>query len=466
VYDLIIRGGYLVDPKNGIRQPADVAVEGGCIAAVAAGLSGSRARRVLDVEGLTVIPGIIDPHVHLTSWIGGPEGYAMLARAGVTTAVDFSGPVQEILDSLPAYGCGLNIAVLDALHPGENLSGNDPGRAELSGFIDRSLARGALGIKILGGHYPLTPEATARAIALAAGRNAYLAFHAGSTATRSDLDGVREAVDLIAGHPAHLAHLNSYCRGLVAEPLQEFRALSALLEGRRHIVRESYLARINGTSGACRGRAVASEVTGTCLRTGGFDATRAGLEAAIRAGWARVQMRRGEEIVLAGPEEGEAAWRAAGTEIGISFAVNDPRILFLCAASREQGGRFLADAFSSDGGAIPRNVIAASGLSLVDFGALSLEDFVRKSSLNPAQMLGLTNKGHLGPGADADLTVLDTRTRCAAAAVCNGRVILEEGKLSGRGGKLLAAPEGAAELRAAGLDFAVVEPEARAAYRL
>ena len=59
--------------------------------------------------------------------------------------------------------------------------------------------------------------------------------------------------------------------------------------------------------------------------------------------------------------------------------MNDPRILFLCATAREEGDRFLADAFSSDGGAIPRNVIVNKGLSLVDFGALSLEEFVRRA---------------------------------------------------------------------------------------
>ena len=224
----------------------------------------------------------------------------MLARAGVTTAVDFSGPVGEILDSIAAHGCGLNIAVLNALRPEENLSGSDPQEAELAGFIDRALRRGALGVKILEGHFPLTPEATARVIALAADRQAYLAFHAGSTATRSDLEGLREAVDLIAGHPAHLAHLNSYCRGLVAEPLEEFRVLSALLAGKRHIVRESYLARINGTSGACRGEEVAREVTKNCLRSAGYTPTRSGLTEAIRAGWAQVHIRRGKETALAG----------------------------------------------------------------------------------------------------------------------------------------------------------------------
>ncbi len=252
------------------------------------------------MSGRTVIPGIIDSHVHLAGWSGGPEGYAMLARAGVTTAVDFSGPVGEILDSIAAHGCGLNIAVLNALRPEENLSGSDPQEAELAGFIDRALRRGALGVKILEGHFPLTPEATARVIALAADRQAYLAVHAGSTATRSDLEGLREAVDLIAGHPAHLAHLNSYCRGLVAEPLEEFRVLSALLAGKRHIVRESYLARINGTSGACRGEEVAREVTKNCLRSAGYTPTRSGLTEAIRAGWAQVHIRRGKETALAG----------------------------------------------------------------------------------------------------------------------------------------------------------------------
>lgn len=64
---LILAGGQVLDPGGGFEGPADVAIEGGRIAAVAPGLApseGDRAR-VVRVDGLVVVPGFIDPHVHL-----------------------------------------------------------------------------------------------------------------------------------------------------------------------------------------------------------------------------------------------------------------------------------------------------------------------------------------------------------------------------------------------------------------
>ena len=64
-------------------------------------------------------------------------------------------------------------------------------------------------------------------------------------------------------------------------------------------------------------------------------------------------------------------------------------------------------ALSTDGGAIPRNTTIEQGLALVEFGALTLDDFVRKACLNAARMFGLDRKGHFSPGADADIAVVD-----------------------------------------------------------
>ena len=75
-------------------------------------------------------------------------------------------------------------------------------------MLDRSLENGAIGVKVLGGHYPYTPEATAEIFRAARERTAYAAFHVGSTATGSDLRGLREAAELADGGPLHVAHVN------------------------------------------------------------------------------------------------------------------------------------------------------------------------------------------------------------------------------------------------------------------
>ncbi|MBK9168806.1 MAG: amidohydrolase/deacetylase family metallohydrolase [Bryobacterales bacterium] len=64
-YDLVLRGGHVIDPKNQVDRVADVAIRDGRIAAVAPGLDVSQARRVIDVSGLYVTPGLVDIHVHV-----------------------------------------------------------------------------------------------------------------------------------------------------------------------------------------------------------------------------------------------------------------------------------------------------------------------------------------------------------------------------------------------------------------
>ena len=61
---LLIRGGRVIDPANGVDQVADVLVEDGKIAAVGEGLSAEGAA-VYDAAGKVVAPGFIDMHCHL-----------------------------------------------------------------------------------------------------------------------------------------------------------------------------------------------------------------------------------------------------------------------------------------------------------------------------------------------------------------------------------------------------------------
>jgi dihydroorotase len=95
-YDLLLKGGHVIDPKNKINSVMDVAVAKGKIARVAANIPASESRRVADVKGLYVTPGLIDIHVHVFPRPGlqGVESDSSVAidgfsfRSGVTTVVD------------------------------------------------------------------------------------------------------------------------------------------------------------------------------------------------------------------------------------------------------------------------------------------------------------------------------------------------------------------------------------------
>jgi dihydroorotase len=96
-FDLLLKGGHVIDPKNQINGRRDVAVKDGRIAAVAADLSAARAVKTVDVTGLYVTPGLVDIHVHVYAGTGMrgaycgdlsvyPDGHTF--RSGVTTVVD------------------------------------------------------------------------------------------------------------------------------------------------------------------------------------------------------------------------------------------------------------------------------------------------------------------------------------------------------------------------------------------
>lgn len=100
-YDLLIKNGHVIDPKNGVNAVMDVAVSGGKVASVAANIAPSRAKDVVDASGLYVTPGLIDIHAHVF-W--GSEdnaaysnGYSAVQpddhsfRSGQTTLVDAGG---------------------------------------------------------------------------------------------------------------------------------------------------------------------------------------------------------------------------------------------------------------------------------------------------------------------------------------------------------------------------------------
>jgi dihydroorotase len=96
-YDLLLKGGHLVDPRNNISAVRDVAIAGGKVAAVAANIAAADALKVVDASGLYVTPGLVDIHVHIYAGTGErgsyagdnsvyPDGFTL--RAGVTTVAD------------------------------------------------------------------------------------------------------------------------------------------------------------------------------------------------------------------------------------------------------------------------------------------------------------------------------------------------------------------------------------------
>jgi len=96
-YDLLLKGGHVIDGKNHISAVMDLAIKDGKIAAVAADIPATQALKTVDVSGLYVTPGLIDMHVHVYAGTGKrgaycgdnsvyPDGFTF--RSGVTTVAD------------------------------------------------------------------------------------------------------------------------------------------------------------------------------------------------------------------------------------------------------------------------------------------------------------------------------------------------------------------------------------------
>ncbi len=163
-YDILIRGGEIIDPSQNLRGPRDLAVSNGRIAAMDENLGEVEAKHVIDARGLYVVPGLIDLHVHVYSHCPlGIDADALCAAGGVTTMLDtgsagsnnFSAFRRDDIDRYQTQVFGLvNLSCIGliAWDLGELM---DPRYADVDGVI-RTIKENpdvALGVKIRAGSH-------------------------------------------------------------------------------------------------------------------------------------------------------------------------------------------------------------------------------------------------------------------------------------------------------------------------
>jgi N-acyl-D-aspartate/D-glutamate deacylase len=233
-FDLVLRGGRVMDPESGLDAIRDVGIADGKIARISAEpLVG---RRILDAEGLIIAPGFIDLHQHDQD----VSSTRLKAFDGVTTALEMEIGVPDVATfleqkeghSLINYGTSASHCAARALAFGAPLprgtilpqSGpatNEPASAaELQAIFDRlrhELDAGAIGIG-MGIQY--TPGATRSEVIqvfrLAAERGVPVFTHVrsfGRIEPGSSIESVSEviAAATISGASLHIVHINSSC---------------------------------------------------------------------------------------------------------------------------------------------------------------------------------------------------------------------------------------------------------------
>jgi hypothetical protein len=447
-YNLLLQNGHVIDPINHVNEILDIGISHNQISAAATSLNPRHAEKVIDLSHRTVIPGIIDPHVHIRN-----IGHRNMAKVGVITAIDVTASMTELVTGIKRMGTGMNIAAITDIH--HYLHEPQPSRTKIKLMLDTYLTSGALGIKII--QEPLPHETILDTIEVANTQLAYVKLDCGVTEEGSNIDGLTWIIKEI-GHDLRLdiAHINSYCRGQVTDPIEEALIALRLLAGKRNIQSESYLGIINGTNGQIVDDVPLNECTRDCLRLGGYPETADGMRQSLHDGYARIPEVIGGETQLLTGDAALQAWLASDQRT-VSFPVNVPSAAILLATRKNAHNQFVINAISTDGGATPRNVIVRSGLALVRYGALTMEDFVLKTSYNPSRMYGMLSKGTLGVGMDADITVLDPINGRATMGIAQGQIIMINTVLTGHGGHLLTTSQGESAIKETGLPYSLLD---------
>ncbi len=410
-YDIVIRGGRVIDPESHLDAVRSVGIRKGRVAAISA--APLRGRQTIDATGLVVSPGFIDLHAHGQD----DENYRVFALDGVTTALELEAGTADVptfYDSrtgkaLINYGASASHikARMTVMHDGGIAAGtllplDSAGHslasfeqiAAMRRFIDAGLDAGGLGVG-MGLQY--TPAATKyevlEAFRSAARRHAPVFVHTrswGETDPGSSVESYMEviAASAISGAPVHIVHLNS--TSLAATP----RTLALIAEARAR--------GLDVTAEAYPYIAGMTELASPLLDryANGPDSLFGTLMLA----------RTGERLTRAS----FLANRKPG-EVVILF-VNTPEMEALAITSP-------LTAIASDGRIMkgighPRaagTFARVLGHYVRETQQLSLPDAIRKMTLMPAQRLErlapvFRNKGRLRVGADADIAIFDPAT--------------------------------------------------------
>jgi len=186
-YDIVIKGGNVLDPKNNIDAVMDIAVSNGKIVQVAKNIDTGQALQVVDAKGLYVTPGLIDIHTHNfagtnegQTYMNGPSAVApdgFTFRTGVTTVVDagssgwrtFPEFKKNIIDKSQTRVLAFLNIVGEGMRGGSYEQDVNDMDAKLTAMVAKANRKDVVGIKLA--HYE-GPEWTPADRAAEAGRMA------------------------------------------------------------------------------------------------------------------------------------------------------------------------------------------------------------------------------------------------------------------------------------------------------
>ena len=442
-YDLVIRGGRVLDPETGLDASLNVGIEGGRIARISAQpLTG---KRTVDARGLVVAPGFIDLHQHAQDDVSG----ALKAFDGVTTGLEMEIGVPDVKEflarksghSLINFGTTASHSAAraatfgqplapTALIPSSGRASNEPSTpaqlAQMEARLQKELDAGALGIGMGIQYVPgATHEEIIHIFQLAASRHVPVFTHvrsAGRKEPGSSIEAVEEVIGAatVTGASLQIVHINSSCLADAPECL--------------HMVAGARARGLDVTTEAYPYVAGMTEINSALFDPGWQDKFGIGYDALLLPNSGeRLTQSRFDEL-HASPKSTLVVIFLNRQEV-VDGVIADP--LVSIASDGELGHPRNAGTYCQILARYVRNL-----------RTVSLMDAVRKMSLMPAQRLEKATvtarrKGRIQEGADADIVVFDPATVTDRATyehptehstgmrfvVVNGVLVIDQGSL-------------------------------------
>ena len=487
-FDLLIRGGQVLDGAGGPAVRADIGVAGDRIRAVG-NLEGASAATVIDATGLLVTPGFIDVHSHAGPGLATPElrhGLPVLAQ-GITTVLvnpDGGGPVDLPAQraALERGGIGLNAGLMvphgSVRSAVLGMSDRDPSpadQARMNALVREGMRAGAFGLSsglyYAPGSYSTTAEVVAMAREVAPFNGTYTShirdeadYGVGVVAAVDEVIAIAERAG-ITGVVTHMKALGPASWGLSKTLVAHIEAARA--RGVR-VFADQYPYEASGTgivgalmprwaqvggrevmirriTGELRGK-VRDEVKANLARRGGADTfliseyePDTSLEGRRLSDLAQAAGLAPEEYALTLLEKGDAGLVSFNmSEDDIALIMRQPWTM-TCTDGTLQPmteGKPHPRAY----GAFPRKLERY----VRERGVVSLPFAIRSMTALAAEVFGLKDRGVIRPGAFADLLVFDLAAVKETATyehphqlaegfgtiVVNGRVVRDRGRFT------------------------------------
>lgn len=406
-YDVVIRGGRVIDPETGLDGIRDVGIQGSRIAAISA--QPLQGKQVLDAHGLVVSPGFIDLHEHGQT----PADYRLKAFDGVTTALEMEIGTPDVSAFLAQrkggelvnygttadYDAARAMAFHTPLPPGEIIAASGPATddpatpeqvQQMIAALDTQIRAGALGVGMGIQYAPGASRLEVLQIFRFAARKGLPVYthvrSAGHADPGSSIEAVSEVIAdaAVTGAPLHIVHINSSC-------LKDGPECLAMVAGAR-----------------ARGLDVTTEAYP-------YTAGMTGINSALfNPGWRQKFGIDYSDVVV--PETGERLTQARFRAMHADPKSHEVLLFLNDDATVDRDILNPLVMIASDGEPTHPREAGTYCRVLARYvrqqQSLTLSDAIRKMSLMPAQVLERSTpeglrKGRIQVGADADIVVFD-----------------------------------------------------------